>query len=97
MTEKQLICREDLLAEYDRQHEGEPGKARKLIAEAPAVDAVEVVHGRWEPHMEKMEDGFGKAEQIQTGLICSECGDYSCCGGNYCKNCGAKMGGDGDG
>lgn len=29
-----------LLAEYDRQHEGEPGKARKLIEDAPTVDAV---------------------------------------------------------
>lgn len=38
-----LIDADDLLAEYDRQHEGEPGKARKLIEDAPAVDAVEVV------------------------------------------------------
>lgn len=29
-----------LLAEYDRQHEGEPGKARKLIEDAPTVAAV---------------------------------------------------------
>nr|DAE73014.1 MAG TPA: hypothetical protein [Caudoviricetes sp.] len=29
-----------LLAEYDRQHEGEPGGARKLIEDAPTVDAV---------------------------------------------------------
>lgn len=38
-----LISREALLAEYDRVHVGKPGGARKLIAEAPAVDAVEVV------------------------------------------------------
>ena len=38
-----LIDANDLLAEYDRQHKGEPGKARKLIENAPAVDAVEVV------------------------------------------------------
>ena len=38
-----LIDADALLAEYDRQHEGEPGKARKLIEDAPAVDAVEVV------------------------------------------------------
>ena len=31
-----------LLAEYDRQHEGEPGKARKLIEDAPTVAAVPV-------------------------------------------------------
>ena len=38
-----LISRAALLAEYDRVHVGAAGGARKLIAEAPAVDAVEVV------------------------------------------------------
>lgn len=38
-----LISRSALLAEYDRVHVGNPGGARKLIEEAPAVDAVEVV------------------------------------------------------
>ena len=37
-----LIDADDLLAEYDRQHEGEPGKARKLIEDAPNVSAVPV-------------------------------------------------------
>lgn len=41
-----LISRDALLAEYDRVHVGEPGRARKLIAEAPAVDAVKVVRCR---------------------------------------------------
>lgn len=35
-----LIDADALLAEYDRQHEGEPGKARKLIEDAPTVAAV---------------------------------------------------------
>ena len=38
-----LVSRKALLAEYDRVHIGEPGNARKLIEEAPTVDAVEVV------------------------------------------------------
>ena len=38
-----LIDANALIAEYDRAHIGEPGKARKLIADAPTVDAVEVV------------------------------------------------------
>ncbi len=38
-----LIIRDALLDEYDRVHVGKAGGARKLIAEAPAVDAVEVV------------------------------------------------------
>lgn len=32
-----LISRKALLAEYDRVHIGEPGGARKLIEDAPAV------------------------------------------------------------
>lgn len=37
-----LISRSALLARYDRIHVGAPGAARKLIEEAPAVDAVPV-------------------------------------------------------
>ena len=36
-----LINREALIAEYDRVHVGEPGAARKLMVDAPAVDADE--------------------------------------------------------
>ncbi len=39
-----LISRKALLAEYDRVHIGEPGKARKLIEDAPRVDAVDLPH-----------------------------------------------------
>ena len=45
-SEKRLIDANALIAEYDRVHIGEPGKARKLIADAPTVDAVEVVRCR---------------------------------------------------
>ena len=41
-----LIDANALIAEYDRVHIGEPGKARKLMADAPTVDAVEVVRCR---------------------------------------------------
>lgn len=39
-----LIDADALITEYDRVHIGEPGKARKLIEDAPTVDAVQVVH-----------------------------------------------------
>ena len=42
-----LISREALLAEYDRVHIGPPGGARKLMEDAPTVDAVPVVYGYW--------------------------------------------------
>ena len=38
-----LISRKSLIAEYDRVHIGQAGGARKLMEDAPAVDAVEVV------------------------------------------------------
>ena len=38
-----LIDANALITEYDRVHIGEPGKARKLIEDAPTVDAVQVV------------------------------------------------------
>lgn len=37
-----LISRSALLAEYDRVHVGEPGGARKLMVQAPAVDAIPI-------------------------------------------------------
>ena len=61
----------------------------KIIDQQATVDAVEVVHGRW-----------NEINQITTGLPwkyrCNECGcpqDYK---HNYCPNCGAKMDGDGN-
>ena len=36
------VSRQYLLDEYDRQHHGSPGGARKIIAEAPAADVVPV-------------------------------------------------------
>jgi hypothetical protein len=44
--------------------------------------------------MEEMEDFGGNPVQVQTGVICSLCGEYACCGGNFCKKCGADMRGD---
>ena len=43
MNNNDLISRAWVLAEYDRQHKGPPGGARKIMEEAPAVDAVPVV------------------------------------------------------
>lgn len=37
MSDNDCVSRAWLLAEYDRQHEGPAGKARKLIEDAPAA------------------------------------------------------------
>ena len=65
---------------------------RAIVANAPTVDAVEVVHGRW----------YWKPDNNRNNswtLTCSVCEsqDGTCESYNYCPNCGAKMDGDGNG
>ena len=68
------------------------------LKEAQTVDAVEVVHGRWEDR----ENPQWKAYDIRH---CSVCGwnipktklRQKDSHWNYCPNCGAKMDGDGNG
>ena len=90
-----LISRKALIAEYDRVHIGPPGGARKLMEDAPTVDAVEVVHGRWVETL--VPDGYvQKASRMRKQ--CSVCGWTNACRYRYCPNCGAKMdGGNEDG
>ena len=63
------------------------------IDNAPTVDAVEVVHGRWEPRQDVI--GFVRCS------VCHDCNIYDDWADgkkwNYCPNCGAKMDGDGNG
>ena len=77
------------------------------IEDAPPVDAVEVVHGRWEIEWEYDRDCItGECDEWPVAT-CSICGHkeygFAYDNGwdkpyNYCPNCGAKMdGGDGDG
>lgn len=40
---KEFIERGALIARYDAEHVGSPGRARELMATAPAADVVEVV------------------------------------------------------
>lgn len=81
-----LISRKALIAEYDRVHIGPPGGARKLMEDAPTVDAVPVVHGRWIDNVD------------EKGMLRNAWRSCSACGGlnwskkpNYCPQCGAKM------
>lgn len=59
-----LIDRDALLAEYDRWHEGPPGKAREMIANAPAVGivgdlkSVPFVHCKDCVHMKLLDSGY---------------------------------------
>ena len=54
---------------------------RRLIENAPTVDAVEVVHGRWVK--------LGKHDWACS--VCKRGVPYSYTGHHYCPKCGAKM------
>lgn len=84
MAEKKYIEREALLAEYDRVHVGPPGGARKLIAEAPAADVAEVVHGEWK---------LGESGCVYYCSVCRKVWAFprEARMWKYCNNCGAKM------
>ena len=83
-----LIEREALLAAYDAAHKGPPGGARKLIAEAPEVDAVPVKHGKWIYH----------DDDIMPWISCDQCGISTDALNKtpYCPFCGAEMDGGKD-
>lgn len=85
----EYIEREALLVAYDKAHVGPPGRARKLIEEAPAAEVAPVVHGRW-----NLNKHYGDYE-------CSVCkqGDVTIVHRdllklNYRPNCGARMDGE---
>ena len=59
-------------------------KALEMIDCAPTVDAVEVVHGRWET----------PAIHLWRCSVCKIGVPYSFTGDSYCHNCGAKMDGE---
>ena len=67
------------------------GELIDLLRAAPAVDAVEVVHGRWMKGTRTLSTG-----SIIAGHRCSECDEFFVRNSNYCPNCGAKMDGDGE-
>ena len=68
-----LINREDLIAEYDRVHVGEPGGARKLMVDAPEAQSEIVIPcvdcANWIPGFITDNDDFvppkcGKYQQM---------------------------------
>lgn len=95
-----LISRSELLAEIDQERKrhidsGNYGaehlvvhSLRRLVEEAPAVDAVPVVHGQRTYQTVWHTPGWGEIYTV-----------YGCCGfrergktnHNYCPNCGARM------
>lgn len=68
-----------------------PAMVRRTIERAPAVDAVPVVHGRWERVIPSKS-----AAKWSITMSCSVCHRKGYEQYNYCPNCGAKMDGGND-
>ena len=96
-NEKRLIDANALRCEIDGcsfESGYDCGKVLIMIAEAPTVDAVEVVHGRWIFKHDPITDPKGYFIRI----VCSKCNLHTGQKSNYCPQCGAKMdGGNEDG
>ena len=70
--------------------------AKKIIEEAPTIEATPVVHGRWMPTYHTYYNRDGEC-RIADEWHCSKCEIYSRNEWHYCPNCGAKMDGEKDG
>ena len=86
--QKRIIYAGDVFNHLMAEKRWSATEAAAFVKDFRTVDAAEVVHGRW--------------ENITGGMItlgdCSECKvRQPVTGTNYCKNCGAKMDGDGNG
>ena len=85
-------CNEDEKSEWDKLDSFD-----SLVCDAPTVDAVEVVHGRWIP---LAYYGYADGNPVWEEWECSECqeehnGDEDTLT-PYCPHCGAKMDGGND-
>ena len=88
---KEYIEHKALLARYDAEHVGPPGRARELMATAPAADVTPVVHGRWIC----INKRYGEYECSVCHGVDANCSDYygihAVTEQEFCPNCGAKM------
>lgn len=90
-----LIERCKDIAGYEWNHRASPvcwADAYEQFADdveaEPTVDAVEVVHGQWEPH--PYHPGFVRCSVCKERIIRQDMVDDE----HFCSNCGAKMDGD---
>lgn len=101
-NEKRLIDANALISEYDRVHVGEQGKARKLIEDAPTVDAVPVVRCRDCIHAVEIEKDYISAlfidgtKQCELGRADTLFGYSIITNDGFCDG-GERKDGDGNG
>ena len=78
-----FVSKKALLAEYDRVHVGVPGKARKLIEEAPTIDVVE--RSSFEAVVDKyvqIQDKLIRGELVPV-LRCKDCKKFVASSGGF--------------
>ena len=63
-------------------------KLAYCIDNIKAVDAVEVVHGRW---INKTKEIHGMVDERNDCSVCGQVYWFACPDFNYCPNCGARM------
>lgn len=80
-----LIEREKLLDSLPKNDTVLSLDVRRIVVDAPAVDAAPVVHGVWKPD-----------PHCYNVFHCSACDSPFWAKRKYCPNCGAKMDGEGD-
>lgn len=83
MGNDDLIRRGDALSEQNKSMN--LNEMRERLNRIPAVDAVEVRHGRW-----KRVD----YEMVGHDYVCSECGEKNDRASRWCPDCGARMDGE---
>lgn len=101
VNDMRLIDADALIAEYDRVHVGEPGKARKLIADAPTVDAVPVVRCKDCVHAVEIEKDYIRKLFIDGTKQCElgrgdQCFGYSIISNDGFCDSGERKDGDGN-
>ena len=100
MATKRLIDANEIYDAVERRYRVSSGIEHRcerdlldLICSVDTVDAVEVVHGRWE--------SIPGNNTYERCSVCKDCYIHAdWIGGDkwyYCPNCGAKMDGDGNG
>lgn len=87
------ISRRDLLARYDAEHTGAPGRARELIEQAPAADVAPVVHGvpviknRESREVVYLQAGEENGEILYKRYVYVDKTDWV----EYCSVCGKRL------
>ena len=95
-NEKRLIDANALCDRITATFPAMPANAMYVaIEKAPTVDAVEVVHARWEHNSETGNEVCSNCG-FEWWDGCQECGIWPSAT-HYCPNCGAKMDGVGNG